>query len=73
MKRRTFLESTTAAVAALAMGGGAAAFAGSGRKPNFIIVLCDDLGYGDIEPTGGKVIPTPNLHRMARAGLVLTD
>ena len=43
------------------------------RKPNFIIVLCDDLGYGDIEPTGGKTIPTPNLNRMAREGMVLTD
>lgn len=43
------------------------------RPPNFIVVLCDDLGYGDIEPTGGKVIPTPNLNRMAREGMVLTD
>ncbi|MEP7221758.1 MAG: sulfatase [Novosphingobium sp.] len=43
------------------------------RKQNFIIVLCDDMGYGDIEPTGGKTIPTPNLNRMAREGMVLTD
>ena len=43
------------------------------RKPNFVIILCDDLGFGDIEPTGGKTIPTPNLNRMAREGLVLTD
>lgn len=43
-----------------------------GRKPNFIIILCDDLGYGDIEPTGGTAIPTPNLNRMAREGIVLT-
>ena len=43
------------------------------RKPNFIIVICDDLGYGDIEPTGGKTVPTPNLNRMARQGMVLTD
>jgi arylsulfatase A len=43
------------------------------RKPNFIVILCDDLGYGDIEPTGGTAIPTPNLNRMARQGMVLTD
>lgn len=43
------------------------------RKPNFIVILCDDLGYGDIEPTGGTAIPTPNLNRMAREGMVLTD
>ena len=45
----------------------------SSRKPNFIIVLCDDLGLGDIEPTGGRRIPTPNLNRMAREGMLLTD
>jgi arylsulfatase A len=43
------------------------------RKPNFIVILCDDLGYGDIEPTGGSLIPTPQLNRMARQGTVLTD
>lgn len=43
------------------------------RKRNFIVILCDDLGYGDIEPTGGKIIPTPHLNRMAREGMVLTD
>lgn len=42
------------------------------RKPNFIVIMCDDLGYGDIEPTGGS-IPTPRLNRMAREGTVLTD
>ena len=43
------------------------------RKPNFIVILCDDLGYGDIEPTGGKTIPTPNINRLARQGTLLTD
>src|SRR5215468_1877902 len=41
-------------------------------KPNFIVVLCDDLGYGDVEPYGGA-IPTPAISRMAREGLVCTD
>ncbi|WP_370679358.1 sulfatase [Comamonas sp. GB3 AK4-5] len=45
----------------------------SQRPPNFIIILCDDLGYGDIQPTGGHLIPTPQLNRMAREGMVLTD
>ena len=40
--------------------------------PNFIIVLCDDLGYGDIDVNGG-MIPTPNLSKMAREGLVATN
>lgn len=43
------------------------------RAPNFIVIYCDDLGYGDIGPMGGTAIPTPNLDRMAREGMTLTD
>jgi arylsulfatase A-like enzyme len=42
-------------------------------KPNFIIIYCDDLGYGDIGPYGNKVHRTPNLDRMAAEGVVFTD
>jgi arylsulfatase A-like enzyme len=42
-------------------------------KPNFIIIYCDDLGYGDIGPYGNKVHRTPNLDRMADEGVVFTD
>lgn len=45
----------------------------SGERPNFVVIYVDDLGYGDIEPTGGKRIRTPNLVRMARGGTTLTD
>ncbi len=38
------------------------------RKPNFIVVFCDNLGYGDIEPFGSTLHRTPNLNRMAREG-----
>jgi arylsulfatase A len=69
--RRRFLESTAALVALASTGG---VFAGTQRrKPNFIVILCDDLGYGDVGPTGGKTIKTPNVDRMAREGTVLTD
>ncbi len=68
-RRLLALLATTAMVAA----GPPALAAPARRKPNFIIILCDDLGYGDIEPTGGKTIPTPNLNRMARQGTLLTD
>jgi len=71
MKRRQFLGATAATVAALSVKG--EAVAQNGRKPNFIIVLCDDLGWGDIEPDGGTTIRTPNLKRMAAEGNVLTD
>ena len=36
--------------------------------PNFIVVFCDNLGYGDIEPFGSQLHRTPNLNRMAREG-----
>jgi arylsulfatase A len=39
--------------------------------PNFIIILADDLGYGDIGPFGSVSNRTPNLDRMAREGMML--
>ncbi len=43
-----------------------------GKKPNFIVVFTDNLGYGDIEPFGSTVHRTPNLNRMAREGRKFT-
>ena len=43
------------------------------RKPNFIVVFCDDLGYGDIGPFGSTRHATPVLDRMASEGIRLTD
>jgi len=42
-------------------------------RPNLVIILTDDMGYGDIEPFGSKVNRTPNLNRMAREGMKLTS
>lgn len=38
------------------------------RPPNFIIIFCDDLGYGDLSTFGNPTIRTPNLDRMAVEG-----
>ncbi|MBT7865792.1 MAG: sulfatase-like hydrolase/transferase, partial [Opitutales bacterium] len=38
------------------------------KKPNFIVIFCDNLGYGDIEPFGSTLHSTPNLNRMAEEG-----
>ena len=46
--------------------------AGNENKPNFIIVFCDNLGYGDIEPFGSTLHRTPSLNRMAREGRKFT-
>jgi arylsulfatase A-like enzyme len=49
------------------------AFGAGRRKPNFVVILCDDLGYGDVGIYGAKTIPTPAIDRMAREGIILTD
>ncbi len=41
---------------------------GISERPNFVIIFCDNLGYGDIEPFGSTVHRTPRLLRMAREG-----
>ena len=38
------------------------------EKPNFVIIFCDDLGYGDIGVFGNPIIRTPNLDLMAHQG-----
>jgi arylsulfatase A-like enzyme len=44
-----------------------------GRKPNFVIIFIDDMGYGDIGSFGATLQKTPNLDRMAREGIKLTS
>ncbi len=43
-------------------------------RPNILLILCDDLGYGDVKCLNpdGK-IATPNMDRLAREGMIFTD
>lgn len=41
--------------------------------PNIVFIYADDLGYGDIACYGAKRIPTPNLDRLAKEGLLFRD
>lgn len=43
------------------------------EKPNFIIILADDLGYGDLGYTGSTQIKTPNIDQLAETGVVFTN
>ena len=42
-------------------------------KPNVIYLLCDDMGYSDIEAYGQQMISTPNLTRMVNEGMSFTQ
>ncbi len=56
-------------------GGALAAEEAKPARPNVVVILADDLGYGDVQcynPSRGK-IPTPNLDRLAAQGMRFTD
>jgi len=42
-------------------------------QPNFIIIYCDDLGYGDLSSYGSKTVKTPHLDELASTGIRFTD
>jgi arylsulfatase A-like enzyme len=43
------------------------------RPPNVVLILADDLGYGDLGCYGQKRIQTPNIDRLAKEGMRFTD
>lgn len=42
------------------------------QRPNIIYIMTDDMGYGDLGSYGQQAYPTPNLDRLALAGITLT-
>ena len=69
MNRRDFL--CGAAVAS----SGATLSGATGKKPNIVVILADDFGFGSLNCNGAdrKLIRTPNLDRLAREGVRFTD
>ena len=77
MNRREFIKLAIGGAAAVvipnygcSVGGSSGAAA---ERPNIILIMADDLGYGDIGCYGSKKIRTPNIDALARGGLKFTD
>lgn len=70
--RRKFISSLSAGMLAMAANKSSSQ---AQKKPNFIILFADDLGYGDIEGFGTQPLPyeTPHLRQMAGEGVRLTN
>ena len=43
------------------------------EQPNFVLIFCDDMGYGDLGCYGNPTIHTPNIDRMASEGMKFTQ
>jgi arylsulfatase A-like enzyme len=77
LPRRSFLKGTAAAFAAAFLHNLAVtrALAGSGsrHKPNIVIILSDDVGYGDLGCYGARLPRTPHIDGLAQCGRRFTD
>ena len=80
MKRRDFLKAIGIGAASLMMPG-CAVGAGSKRKPNFVFIFIDDLGWKDVGFTGripgsdgpSRYYETPNIDKLADQGVIFTN
>ncbi|MDH7571072.1 MAG: sulfatase-like hydrolase/transferase [Armatimonadota bacterium] len=66
MSRRRFLGASGALLAGAMAGGAESARAG---RPNLLMVVVDDLGYGDLGCYGARDLLTPHIDRLAREGM----
>jgi len=59
------------------LAGGAAAAPGAAqpkpRKPNIVLIVVDDLGYGELSCQGNPQVPTPNIDSIAAGGVRFTN
>lgn len=75
MDRRSFLATCgrAAAVMVLPQLVSRASASERARRPNFVFVFADDLGWGDLGCYGNRQLRTPNLDRLAKQGLLFTQ
>ncbi len=75
MNRRDFARHIGMSTAAFALTGRRRLWADvpGGSKPNIVVILSDDVGYGDLGCYGGINVATPNIDALARHGVRFTD
>ena len=73
LSRRHFLKGLSLSTAALCLTPAFSRNPIKNKKPNVIIIFCDDLGYGDLGTFGHPTIKTPNLDRLANEGQKWTN
>ncbi len=74
--RRTFLKAVCGGSAALMTAGNSVRAAAKGRqqRPNIVLIMADDMGYGDVGCYNPESkIPTPNIDRLAEQGVRFTN
>ena len=70
MNNKTLISSTLLAVSILSLNAQQRVVK---AHPNVIIILADDIGYGDLSCYGETTIHTPNVDKLASAGIRFTD
>jgi len=78
LSRREFLKIAGLATAGVAVPGctqalRASADSNTNRRPNFVVIFIDDMGYADVGCFGAEGYETPNVDRLAAEGVRFTD
>ena len=71
MLRRDFLKVVGFGAASLLLGGGIAT--ARRRKPNFVFILIDDMGWKDVGFMGSEFYETPKIDKLASEGMVFSN